>query len=109
MAGPSAALTSKTHALPSSANGDIRVVHAGNGRDALEKIKSAPPDLVVTDLVMPEMDGLELVKEVRRTYPTIPVILMTAHGSEEIAAAALKAGAASYVPNATWRATSPKP
>jgi CheY-like chemotaxis protein len=78
--------------------GDIRVVYANNGRDALEKIKEAPPDLVVTDLVMPEIDGLGLVKEVRATYPAIPVILMTAHGSEDIAAAALLAGAASYVP-----------
>jgi CheY-like chemotaxis protein len=78
--------------------GDIHVLYASNGRDALEKIRQAPPDLVVTDLVMPEMDGLGLVKEVRAAYPAIPVVLMTAHGSEEIAAAALQAGAASYVP-----------
>jgi CheY-like chemotaxis protein len=78
--------------------GAIRVLYASNGRDALEKIKQAPPDLVVTDLVMPELDGLGLVKEVRAAYPAIPVVLMTAHGSEEIAAAALQAGAASYVP-----------
>jgi CheY-like chemotaxis protein len=78
--------------------GDIRVVYANNGRDALEKIRESLPDLVVTDLVMPEMDGLGLVKEVRAAYPAIPVVLMTAHGSEEIAAAALQAGAASYVP-----------
>jgi CheY-like chemotaxis protein/anti-sigma regulatory factor (Ser/Thr protein kinase) len=78
--------------------GTIRVVYAGNGREALAKIQESPPDLVVTDLVMPEMDGLGLVKEIRAAWPGIPVVLMTAHGSEEIAAAALQAGAASYVP-----------
>ncbi len=78
--------------------GSIRVLYANNGRDALEKIKQSPPDLVVTDLMMPDLDGLGLVKEVRAAYPSIPVVLMTAHGSEEIAAAALQAGAASYVP-----------
>jgi CheY-like chemotaxis protein/anti-sigma regulatory factor (Ser/Thr protein kinase) len=86
------------HVPDSFSRGTIRVHYANNGRDALEKIKLTPPDLVVTDLVMPELDGLGLVKEVRAAHPAIPVILMTAHGSEEIAAAALQAGAASYVP-----------
>jgi DNA-binding response OmpR family regulator len=47
---------------------------------------------------MPEMDGLDLVRHVRRKFPTVPVILMTAHGSEELAVQALQAGATSYVP-----------
>jgi CheY-like chemotaxis protein len=49
---------------------------------------------------MPELNGLQLVEAVRRDYPGIPVVLMTAHGSEEIAALALRSGAASYVPKA---------
>jgi len=49
---------------------------------------------------MPEMNGLELVEAIKREYPSIPVILMTARGSEEIAAEALRKGAASYVPKA---------
>jgi anti-sigma regulatory factor (Ser/Thr protein kinase) len=56
------------------------------------------PDIIVTDLQMPDMDGLELVGHVRREFPLAPVILMTAHGSEEVAMLALKRGAASYVP-----------
>ena len=56
------------------------------------------PDIVLTDMLMPEMDGLELVQTIRTRYPMLPVILMTAHGSEEIAIQALQAGAASYVP-----------
>ncbi len=73
-------------------------VFAEDGRDALALIKLQVPDIVLTDLQMPEMNGLELVQAIHRDYSHLPVILMTAHGSEEIAVAALKAGAASYVP-----------
>lgn len=71
---------------------------AENGRAALEKIELDLPDLVVTDLQMPEMNGLELVEAMREEYPLIPVILMTAAGSEKIAVEAIDKGAASYVP-----------
>ena len=74
------------------------VVHvADNGAAALESIEEAAPDVILTDLQMPEVDGLGLVEAIRRDHPFIPTILMTAHGSEEIAFAALRAGAASYV------------
>jgi CheY-like chemotaxis protein len=73
-------------------------VNAENGAAALALIAKSPPDIVVTDMQMPEMDGLELVEAVRTQYPHIPVILMTAHGSEELAVRALQKGAASYVP-----------
>ena len=72
--------------------------YAGHGKEALEVIAREPPDVVLTDLLMPEMDGLELVERIKRDYPAIPVILMTAHGSEEIAVKALRTGASSYVP-----------
>ncbi|MFI5401686.1 MAG: response regulator [Planctomycetota bacterium] len=75
-----------------------KVVLAGNGKEALTKVEAQAPDLIVTDLQMPEMNGLELVEAVRARYPKIPVVLVTAQGSEEIASAALRAGAASYVP-----------
>ncbi len=71
---------------------------ASNGVEALESIKNQMPDLVLTDMLMPEMDGLELVQAIRNQYPLLPVILMTAHGSEDIAILALQRGAASYVP-----------
>ena len=76
----------------------FHVESARHGREGLEKIRLSPPDIVVTDLEMPEMNGLELVEAVRRDHPSVPVVLMTAHGSEEIAALALRQGAASYVP-----------
>ncbi len=70
---------------------------AVNGREALDTLVPPLPDAIVTDLQMPEMNGLELVSAVKDDYPFIPVILLTAHGSEEIAAQALRRGAASYV------------
>jgi CheY-like chemotaxis protein len=71
---------------------------AANGREAMELLKNDLPDLVLTDMQMPEMDGLQLVEQIRERYPSVPVILMTAHGSEELAVQALQKGAASYVP-----------
>jgi CheY-like chemotaxis protein len=76
------------------------VLEAGNGHDALSILEADHPDVVLTDMNMPEMDGLELVAAVKENYPRTPVILMTAEGSEEIAAQALQQGAASYVPKA---------
>ena len=76
----------------------ITVATAENGQQALEAIARESPDVVVTDLQMPEMNGLELVVQVRARHPLVPVILMTAHGSEELAVRALQSGAASYVP-----------
>jgi len=77
--------------------GGYRILMATNGKEALQALKSQPVDLVLTDMQMDEMDGLELVEAVRAEYPLTPVILMTALGSEEIAVKALEKGAASYV------------
>ncbi len=77
---------------------DLQVEYATDGAEALARIQEEPPDLVLTDLVMPEMTGLELVTTIRKNHAHIPVILMTSAGSEEIAAEALQKGAASYVP-----------
>ncbi len=71
--------------------------YAADGREALAKIEEHLPDVVVTDLNMPEMGGLELVRLIRANSPLVPVILMTAQGSEQTAVQALHAGAASYV------------
>jgi CheY-like chemotaxis protein/anti-sigma regulatory factor (Ser/Thr protein kinase) len=76
----------------------FEVLLAASGEEALEKLADVRPSVVVTDLVMPGMSGLELVARIVEQHPQIPVILMTGKGSEEIAVKALKAGAASYVP-----------
>lgn len=77
---------------------DSTVLHAENGKEALATLEKQRPDLVLTDMLMPRMTGLELLTTLKSDHPDIPVILMTAHGTEELAAKALKEGAASYVP-----------
>jgi CheY-like chemotaxis protein/anti-sigma regulatory factor (Ser/Thr protein kinase) len=75
---------------------DVQV--ATQGREALAMLAKSTPDVIVTDLNMPEMDGLELMDHLVAEHPRVPVILMTAFGSEDIAVAALKKGAAYYIP-----------
>ena len=80
------------------ADPECHVMFAADGVEALKAIEDSLPDIVLTDMVMPNLDGLQLVEAMKKSYPLIPVILMTAVGSEETAVQALKAGAASYVP-----------
>ena len=76
-----------------------QALFASDGKEALlEKLRQHTADVVLTDMLMPEMDGLELVQAIHQQYPLIPVILMTDHGSEDLAMRALRNGAASYVP-----------
>ena len=75
-----------------------QVLYAEHGRDALARMREHDVDLVLTDVVMPELDGLAFVEHAKEDHPLVPVVLMTARGSEELAARALEAGAASYVP-----------
>jgi CheY-like chemotaxis protein/anti-sigma regulatory factor (Ser/Thr protein kinase) len=77
---------------------DCTLLYAADGQEALQQMARQLPDVVLTDLQMPQMNGLDLVAAVKSDYPLVPVILMTAQGSEEIAAQALQQGAASYVP-----------
>jgi CheY-like chemotaxis protein len=74
------------------------VQYASDGIQALEHMESRLPLAVVTDLQMPDMDGMQLVKAVHRQYPKVPVILVTAYGSEDVAVEALLVGAVDYVP-----------
>lgn len=71
---------------------------ASNGKEAMELIGKVRPDIVITDLQMPEMNGLELVKAVRAIDSALPIVLVTAKGSEETAVEALRSGATSYSP-----------
>jgi len=77
--------------------GGFSVEVAQNGIEATEKIEKDVFDLVLTDLMMPEMDGLELLKTVKGTRPEVMVILMTAYGSIETAVEAMRIGADDYI------------
>lgn len=83
---------------------DWHVEYAHNGREAIDLLESAGqvlPDVIVTDLRMPEMDGLELVRAIRESYPQIPVVLITSYGSEQIAFDALRSGATNFSPKSS--------
>ncbi|MEZ6123411.1 MAG: response regulator [Planctomycetaceae bacterium] len=80
-----------------SRQSDYTVSTAGSGREALDLLAQQPCDLVLTDMQMPDMNGLKLVRELREQHPRIPVILMTGVGSEELAVEAIRGGAAWYV------------
>jgi len=77
--------------------GGFNVEVAPNGLEAIEKLEKEIFDLVLTDLMMPEMDGLELLKTIKGTRPEIMVIMMTAYGSIETAVEAMKIGANDYI------------
>ena len=67
-----------------------------DGQQAVDFLQRAAADLVVTDLQMPNMDGVTLVQKIRRDFRSIPVVLVTAFGSEQESVAALQAGAANF-------------
>ncbi len=77
---------------------ELELAFAANGDEALETVARGQPDVILTDLRMPGLSGLELVERLADEYPLVPVILMTSQGNETIAVRALQAGAASYVP-----------
>src|SRR5580704_10072328 len=68
-----------------------------NGREVLEFLARGPVDMVLTDIQMPGMGGIELIGELRRLYPGIKVLMLTMLEDTETVKAALKAGAAGYV------------
>ncbi len=79
-------------------SGNFQVEFAENGDDALNKLRTRRPDVVLTDMQMPGRGGLELVAAVRAQHPGLPIILMTGQGSEALAVEALQRGAANYIP-----------
>ena len=85
----------------------FRVVTASDGKEALAVLAKESCAVVVTDLHMPGMDGLELVEAIADRFPLVPVVLMTAQGNEDIAVKALQSGAASYVSKRALEVNSP--
>jgi two-component system NtrC family response regulator len=70
---------------------------ANSGREALEKLSNSDVDLVLTDMKMPSMDGIELLEKIKRIDSELPVIMMTAYGTVEKAVEAMQKGAYNYI------------
>ena len=66
---------------------------ASDGCAALHSIRLSPPDGLVLDIVMPQMNGLEVLREMRRCYASVPVLIVTATGQKELADQAMNEGA----------------
>lgn len=73
------------------------VTTAGNGNEALDILKTYNADIIITDIKMPQLDGLQLLKRIKTTYPEVPVILITGYGSIDSAVEAIKEGAYDYI------------
>lgn len=74
-----------------------RVSTTNNPLEALQMLANQAFDLLITDLRMPALGGLEVIREVREKYPDLPVIVITAYGSSESAEEAIRAGAYDYI------------
>jgi DNA-binding response OmpR family regulator len=72
-------------------------LHVADGRKALDTIAADPPDLVVLDLMLPEVGGLEVCRQVRAGHPQLPIIMLTALGEADERIAGLELGADDYV------------
>ena len=78
---------------------DIEIVgEASEGREAVEKAQELTPDVIVMDIAMPSMDGLEATRRITKKDPRVKVLVLTQHDNKEYILSAVKAGSAGYVP-----------
>jgi len=81
-----------------SSNPSFEIVgEAEDGREAIKCVEKFKPDLILTDLSMPRMNGMEAIKEIKRESPTIKVLVLTVHRAEEYILATFRAGADGYL------------
>ncbi len=85
------------HALLSSVEGVEVVGEADSGRKALDMVRARTPDVVLMDIAMPEMNGLETTTRVTKEFPSVRVIMLSMHAGEEYVMQALRAGASGYL------------
>jgi two-component system, NarL family, invasion response regulator UvrY len=76
---------------------DLQVAESGDAHDAFRRIREHPWDLVVLDLDLPGKNGLELLKDIRRERPRLPVLILSVHLAEQFAVRTLRAGASGFL------------
>ena len=72
-------------------------VAAGMGPEGIKLCREHKPDLITMDLVMPDMNGIEVLREFKKEFPEIPVVMCSAAGLEQVVALALRVGAVGYI------------
>ncbi len=77
--------------------GCTSIMDAPNGRVGLEKLESSVPDIVLTDIDMPEMNGLEFIEQARSKYATLPIVILSTHGDDATRDKGLMLGANDYL------------
>ncbi|NIR16925.1 MAG: response regulator transcription factor, partial [Desulfobacterales bacterium] len=81
-----------------SAQSDLEVVgEAEDGRQAIRRVEELGPDLILTDLSMPKMNGVEAIREIKKRAPETKVLALTVHKAEEFILEVLQAGADGYI------------
>ena len=82
-----------------SLNEDIEIVgEASEGKEAIEKAQSLLPDIIIMDIAMPGIDGLEATRRIKKTNPNMKILILSQYNSKEYVITAIKAGASGYIP-----------
>lgn len=76
---------------------NVNAIGAGNGDEALRQLAQHPVDVVVLDVKMPGMDGIQTLREIKERFPLVEVVMLTAHASMEVAIEGMELGAFDYL------------